>query len=59
MAAGRTNGGEIKIVLLPTLQVTLTGVLLDFYKIDKKTSFSYGFKIATHFLRSKLLKHLL
>ena len=59
--AGRTRKEEkkIRMLLLITLLVTQLRAFPDFHKVDKKNSFSPGLKIATHFLRSQLLKHLL
>ena len=53
------EGKKIRMLLLITLLATQHRAFPDFHKVDKKNSSSYGLKIATHFLRSQLLKHLL
>ena len=55
----RRKKKKIRMLLLITLLVTQLRAFPDFHKVDKKNSSSPGLKIATHFLRSQLLKHLL
>lgn len=57
----RVDEKGVKISIMPLLMLWITQprVFPDSYKVDKKTSSSYGLKIASHFLRSQLLKHLL